>query len=492
MREAFSGSYGYDNELLGFGLTEIMKDCLIVIVLISLFLITVVMVFYRKKRMADDGIFRTLGMRSNAVFWSWIGELLAGFAVALVTAFVIGRAILFGIYAAVIQHFPKIDMKSEVSWKVYLITAIVIAVICLFAFGISGDIHAGERSADARNAAVKSERIPGIYRKAGALISGLAGSNRPVSVYTEDFQRVSFFLCGFFLCLYVFLYNIGAMILRKKRNVYESIPANPSGRTYDTTQIPDNCKVSDTYDRDTCMCDVLFSVKVVSNRIADKTDTLYPYDYVWLANSNDTGIIEKLKQECKAEVTSIPMVRATTIDNTERLEGPFDLVWQQGQNIGISESSYRKLKKAVGEKPKKHLNLDKNGKKIYVVYQQDQGTKAKPIDHYQLMIHPNLHIGQPLFGFDTMEHQTYYPVRTITGSETSSLIGAFKQGKYENLIVFADAYFDKIKDYWKTTDMNTGEKIKTSDAVLEENIHEWPTKLVLGNVPEKYQKKQIS
>lgn len=232
-----------------------------------------------------------------------------------------------------------------------------------------------------------------------------------------------------------------------------------------------------------------FSVKVVSNRIADKTDTLYPYDYVWLANSNDTGIIEKLKQECKAEVTSIPMVRATTIDNTERLEGSFDLVWQQGQNIGISESSYRKLKKAVGEKPKKHLNLDKNGKKIYVVYQQDQGTKAKPIDHYQLMIHPNLHIGQPLFGFDTMEHQTYYPVRTITGSETSSLIGAFKQGKYENLIVFADAYFDKIKDYWKTTDMSTGEKIKTSDAVLEENIHEWPTKLVLANVPEKYQKK---
>ena len=489
MREAFSGSYGYDNELLGLGLTEIMKDCLIVIVLISLFLITVVMVFYRKKRMTDDGIFRTLGMRSNAVFWSWIGELLAGFAVALVTAFVIGRAILFGIYAAVIQHFPKIDMKSEVSWKVYLITAIVIAVICLFAFGISGDIHAGERSADVRNAAVKSEKIPGIYRKAGALISGLLGVI-VLYLYTQRrFSESIFLLCGFFLCLYVFLYNIGAMILRKKETSMDqylrTLPEEHMIRhRYQTTVkyltlmiVIHVCVMS------------FFSVKVVSNRIADKTDTLYPYDYVWLANSNDTGIIEKLKQECKAEVTSIPMVRATTIDNTERLEGPFDLVWQQGQNIGISESSYRKLKKAVGEKPKKHLNLDKNGKKIYVVYQQDQGTKAKPIDHYQLMIHPNLHIGQPLFGFDTMEHQIYYPVRTITGSETSSLIGAFKQGKYENLIVFADAYFDKIKDYWKTTDMNTGEKIKTSDAVLEENIHEWPTKLVLANVPEKYQKK---
>ena len=47
------------------------------------------------------------------------------------------------------------------------------------------------------------------------------------------------------------------------------------------------------------------------------------------------------------------MVRATTIDNTERLEGPFDLVWQQGQNIGISEQlskvkegSRRKTEKA--------------------------------------------------------------------------------------------------------------------------------------------------
>ena len=37
--------------------------------------------------------------------------------------------------------------------------------------------------------------------------------------------------------------------------------------------------------------------------------------------------------------------------------------------------------------------------------------------------------------------------------------------------------------------MNTGEKVKTSDAVLEENIHEWPTKLVLQMYRKKYQKK---
>ena len=376
MREAFSGSYGYDNELLGLGLTEIMKDCLIVIVLISLFLITVVMVFYRKKRMADDGIFRTLGMRSNAVFWSWIGELLAGFAVALVTAFVIGRAILFGIYAAVIQYFPKIDMKSEVSWKVYLITAIVIAVICLFAFGISGDIHAGERSADARNAAVKSEKIPGIYRKAGALISGLLGVI-VLYLYTQRrFSESIFLLCGFFLCLYVFLYNIGAMILRKKETSMDqylrTLPEEHMIRhRYQTTVkyltlmiVIHVCVMS------------FFSVKVVSNRIADKTDTLYPYDYVWLANSNDTGIIEKLKQECKTEVTSVPMVRATTIDNTERLEGPFDLVWQQGQNIGIFVMN-EKLEKNENKKTADVLRAE-NLVRDYVQYGED-GEKKKEI-----------------------------------------------------------------------------------------------------------------
>lgn len=37
------------------------------------------------------------------------------------------------------------------------------------------------------------------------------------------------------------------------------------------------------------------------------------------------GLSKSLSKNAKQKVTSIPMVRATTIDNTERLEGPFDL-----------------------------------------------------------------------------------------------------------------------------------------------------------------------
>ena len=65
MREAFSGSYGYDNELLGLGLTEIMKglpdrDRTDIIV----FDYGCHGILPEKTDGGIDGIFRTLGMRS--------------------------------------------------------------------------------------------------------------------------------------------------------------------------------------------------------------------------------------------------------------------------------------------------------------------------------------------------------------------------------------------------------------------------------------------
>lgn len=118
-----------------------------------------------------------------------------------------------------------------------------------------------------------------------------------------------------------------------------------------------------------------------------------------------------------------------------------------------------------------------------MVYQQDQGAKAKPIDWYMMTKEPYLHIGQPLVAYNAYEYRTYYPMRHIVGEETSSLIGCFRQGRYENLIVFSDAYFEKVKDYWKTTDMNTGEPVEPGEAVLENTIHEGPTVMALVNLP---------
>ena len=86
-----------------------------------------------------------------------------------------------------------------------------------------------------------------------------------------------------------------------------------------------------------------------------------------------------------------------------------------------------------------------------------------------------------------MQYQKYYLQREIAGEERSSLIGAFRQGKYENLIVFSDAYFDEVKDNWKTEDAYTGEKIVPENAdngADDINIKEGPTQLVLVNIPD--------
>ena len=53
-----------------------------------------------------------------------------------------------------------------------------------------------------------------------------------------------------------------------------------------------------------------------------------------------------------------------------------------------------------------------------------------------------------------------YPKRTIEGEEIGSLIGCFRQGKLENIVVFSDAYFKKAQGMWKYTNILTGDKIE--------------------------------
>ena len=182
------------------------------------------------------------------------------------------------------------------------------------------------------------------------------------------------------------------------------------------------------------------------------------------------------------------MVRATTLDNTEMPNQFVDIVVQQGQNIGISESTYRELKELAGE-PWEDLTLDDAGRQIHVVYQQDQASKAKPLDWYLWTDEPYVHIGQALMAQNPNTRRETYPPREIISEEREALIGAFRQGKYENLIVFSDAYFESVKDSWKTTDLLTGEPVAAEEAVPDVTIHEWPTRLMLVNVPEKYQER---
>ena len=485
--QIFSGSYGENHGLLGPGLAETMKDFLVIMTLIMLFMLTSVLIFYRRKRMTDTGLYRLLGIRSRSLRNAWIGELLICFVTSVVVGLLIGSVCLYLLQVALQSGVQTLGKLGNVGVSAYLGTILLMILISLFAFGFSHEVQSMKGSADLRGQAAGSERVPGRYR---ILVTALVAIPAIYAVIRYGQRRSAesiVVLSIFLLCIFGIMYQMGGVYLddekRHKNHYLKRLPFfHMISYRYQTTIRYLTLFVV----IHVCVL-FFFTMKFVSNQIATNVEELYPYDYVYLANSGDDEIFQELEEKCGAEIKKFPMVRATTMDNTERLERPGEIPAQQGQNIGVSESTYRELKKLAGESYKEDLGLDVDGKKLYIVYQQDQGVKAKPIDWYMMEKLPYVHIGQPLLAYNALQYQKYYPQREIAGEERSSLIGVFRQGKYENLIVFSDAYFDEVKDNWKTEDAYTGEKIVPENAdngADDINIKEGPTQLVLVNIPD--------
>lgn len=238
-----------------------------------------------------------------------------------------------------------------------------------------------------------------------------------------------------------------------------------------------------------------FGIQFISTINAEKAESLYPYDFMCVADKSDDKLFEKIKEKYHATLTEYPMVRVANADKTEHLEGRGEIIIQ-GQQIGISESTYYKLKKAVDPSyKKKSLNLDKNGKKVYVVHQQDRATKAQPVDWYYNKKTPTLHIGLPCEHCDYADHETTYDKKIVAGEEISSLTGCYSTPKCENLIVFSDEYFKKAQNEWKDIEALTGFKLERYKAMYgddgEPYIIEGPTKLVFIQTDKKYIDKSI-
>ena len=185
-----------------------------------------------------------------------------------------------------------------------------------------------------------------------------------------------------------------------------------------------------------------------------------------------------------------PAFRVSAYDGTEKKENARVGEPIQGQHIGISESTYHALKKSIDpDYVEEDLHLDAEGEYVHVVYQQDQSEHAKPTAFFTPRSKPLLHIGQPCR--EVMVHMLHreniaYDYYKVRSEEIGSLIGVFRQGEKENIIVFSDEYFEKAKEFWKTTDYRSGEQIENEeDRIPGRTIHQGITRLVLLNVADK-------
>lgn len=487
IRNIFSASYSESaSGVLGLGLLEIMSDFLLVSVVVSVFLVTIILSVYRRKRVGNTGIFHILGVRSHDFFVVWIAEMSGCFAVSVSIGLVAGGVFLRLLCMLIKKIYPSVGEMGAAGMSAYMGTVGGMLIIFLFAFGFSHDMQAAQRSMDVRGAMVQGEELPGKFKYwwlgIGCVIAACS-----ILCYTQRRAAEGItFLSIFILALLIIIYNFwGARLEEGKKRLGDYLRTLPQMH-----MLRHRFGTSARYVGILVMIHIyflfFFAMKVTSGIIATEPEDLYPYDYVLLANSKDAELVDEFRSQCEGEVTAYPMVRATTIDNTERLDPPRKIIEQQGQNIGISETTYRELKRLAGQEAEKDLGLDAEGESIHIVYQQDQASRAKPLDWYMLTTRPYLHVGQPLTDYDVDNYEKYYPKKKIAGEEVTSLIGCFKQGKYENLVVFSDAYFEKVKDNWKTTDRYTGEPAEEGNAGLNDNIYEGPTQLLLINVPEEY------
>lgn len=161
-----------------------------------------------------------------------------------------------------------------------------------------------------------------------------------------------------------------------------------------------------------------FLFQVVSVTIAEKPESLYPYDFVCIADDGDDAIFDRIKNSYQAKIIEYPMVRVANADKTEQNEGVQQGKRPQGQQIRISESTYKQLKKYVDPSYKEEaMHLDRNGKKVYLVHQQDRSVKAQPVDWTFGKKKPFLHIGLPCEYYTLYSPSKAYPKRTIEGKK---------------------------------------------------------------------------
>ncbi len=478
MQELMSGMNTHGKFYNGRGVDAVLMNFFLVFTVLAVFLITYILTYYLKNRMKGFGLLMMLGIRQKAMKLLVAFELAASVILSLAGGLIVGNVLLFGFCKAADTLLAGRIVLGTLTLKTYGKTLAMTLLVFAFAFLFTFAVYKETNVMRMKSTDVAREKMPGKLRYPGLVIGIILALAALLTFSKIQAAEGSGVVLLFALGLYLILRNGWGIFLKQRRS---------HGRSYYQKLIP-NHMLYHKFQRASRyvflltvihICTfVLFSKDAIAIMIAPEPERELPYDYVCMANSEDDALMDEIK-EYGAEVLEYPMVRATTVDRTLRTEDFRQCILPQGQNIGISESTYYELKKLVSKEKVKLPDLDAEGKRIYVVYQQDIGDNAKPLDYYFTRTNPYIFIGQPLTGYWFLSRDKIYMPRTIAGSETGSLVGVFREGVHENVVVFSDAYFESVKDNWKHIDNVTGKEVSPESAGGSAHIREWPTRLVL-------------
>jgi len=432
------------------GLGEILFRAMIPLAVLSVFIIVVLFLHYVKCRAKNFGVFLTIGMRRNTLYYFIFLEFLSVFILSLFIGILTGRVFLH-LFIRLSSTFVgeiSIDTLDNGTLFIKILGTLLLLMIVSYmaAHNIFADFNVGQSTE--LNAI--SEKMPLRFRKA-FISTGIGICVYCGLMYSElrNFENI-YYIIGFFAGTYLIVrYGLAEILIKERKH-----------RSYIKKLMIHNqlYHKSNTNTGYILVLSILsfcimffFTMQIVSVKIAENTDEIFPYDMICIADEEDDAFFEHLQEEYSLELVSYPMVRVCAYDATEEVESReqiHPLIGRvQSQNIGISENTYHALKRnADSDYKATDLNLDTEGNRVYIIHQQDKSVKAQPIDFFLSRKKPVLSIGQPVFGNHDLtimnEEDERYRFREIAGEEIEILTGAFRQGSRENLVVFSDEYFE--------------------------------------------------
>ena len=418
-----------ENFLLGEGLGRILLNAMLPMAVCAIFLMVFVLVFYMKKWTQNYSVFVTLGIRKKALYTIIGIEIAVAFLCSLIAGGLLGNMIMFLFRKVIFSMLAKGIVLSKVTWLTYVKGTLVVLAVYIIALMATRDIVSDFNLVRASIRNIAKEPMPQrrtkLFITAGIIICMIA-----IFEYRQLRNHESMYLLfAFFAGIFLLIRFVGAGYLRRAKKTPAYLP-----QMLNRNHLYYKSKTTARYVLALTILNVCavfyFLFQVVSVTIAEKPESLYPYDFVCIADDGDDAIFDRIKNGYQAKIIEYPMVRVANADKTEQNEGVQQGKRPQGQQIGL------------------------------------------PCEYYTLY-----------------SPSKAYPKRTIEGEEIGSLIGCFRQGKLENIVVFSDAYFKKAQGMWKYTNILTGDKIEEKALRIDGvTIKQGPTKLVLIQADPKYQK----
>lgn len=470
------------------GISRLFISSCSLMLLCSIVLLIATLVPYLGKRIPKYTLLKRMGISARDNKRMMIIEAGVTYLFSVVPGLLVGVLFAYVLKQVIISYLGISFQLGKVSPLTFPIVCIATLAAYALSFLLIGELEADFRVITSTQETARTEKLQHRWPVVKIIVGSILCILSAVAFSRIEYHEALYLTAVFFFGLYLIGKNTSSILMidthkNNPHKYYKDLLMN--NQFYNRFQTTSRYILSFSMISFLACFSSGFQIIGIVN--AQQPDELFPYDIMCLADENDTKYFDGLKKDSDIEIHEYPMVRVTNLDKTERFERISEITIQ-GQQIGISESTYHELKKAIDPSyVSKDLGLKDDGSNVYVVHQQDRSIMAQPVDWRYNKSKPDLHIGVPCIHVLDEYHGTYCE-KDIAGEEIASITGCYSTPKCENIIVFSDRYFEKAQDEWMNVDVATGYSVEAFMAFMGDDAEpllvQGPTKLVLINTDE--------